>query len=386
MLHYIEYDQRNRSEILSEVRRVVVKVGSAVLTAQDGLRTDVIASLAEQIAFLRSKGIKVVLVSSGAVAAGRAVLNNSKSLEIKGVPDRQAAAAIGQSRLMRAYEKAFEPHQTITAQLLLTKDDFQSQRRYLNANNTFSKLFSWNVLPIVNENDTVVVKELEFGDNDSLSVLLLNMVEADLFINLTSAKGLCSGNPDTDPEACIIECVEDIEVMNLKALCGGKTTVGSGGMYSKMLAARRAAQLSVPTLVLSGKEPGAIIRAFNGEMLGTWIRARHKGIPRRKFSLAYNTQPRGMVSIDAGAANALLHHGKSLLAVGITKVEGNFDRGALVRITDPEGIVIAVGRSNYKSSDLKRIAGKKCRDIESILGFNHQEAIHRDNMLLDAVV
>ena len=170
-------------------------------------------------------------------------------------------------------KKAFEPHQTITAQLLLTKDDFQSQRRYLNANNTFSKLFSWNVLPIVNENDTVVVKELEFGDNDSLSVLLLNMVEADLFINLTSAKGLCSGNPDTDPDARIIECVEDIEVMNLKTLCGGKTTVGSGGMYSKMLAARRAAQLSVPTLVLSGKEPGAIIRAFNGEMLGTWIRA-----------------------------------------------------------------------------------------------------------------
>ncbi len=386
MLHYIEYDQRQRSEILAEVSRVVVKVGSAVLTSQEGLRTEIIASLAEQIAFLRSKGIKVVLVSSGAVAAGRAVLNNSETLEIKGVPDRQAAAAIGQSRLMRSYEKAFEPYKTVTAQLLLTKDDFQSQRRYLNASNTFSKLFSWNVLPIVNENDTVVVKELEFGDNDSLSVLLLNMVEADLFINLTSAKGLCSGNPDLDPEARIIDCVEDVEVMNLKALCGGKTTVGSGGMYSKMLAARRAAQLSVPTLVLSGKEPGAIIKTFNGEMLGTWIRARDKGIPRRKFSLAYNTQPRGVVSIDAGAVSALLHHGKSLLAVGVTKVEGNFDRGALVRVTDPEGIVIAVGRSNYKSSDLRRIAGKKCRDIESILGFNHQEAIHRDNMLLDAVV
>ncbi len=386
MLHYIEYDQRDRSEILSEVKRVVVKVGSAVLTAEDGLRTDIIASLAKQIAFLRSKDIDVVLVSSGAVAAGRAVLHNSHTPDIKGVPDRQAAAAIGQSRLMRAYQMAFEPYETLTAQLLLTKDDFQSQRRYLNANNTFSRLFSWKVLPIVNENDTVVVKELEFGDNDSLAVLLLNMVQADLFVNLTSARGLCSGNPDTDPDARILDCVEDIEVINLKAMCGGKTTVGSGGMYSKMLAARRAAQLSVPTLVLSGKEPDAIIKAFEGEPLGTWIRARHKGIPRRKFSLAYNTPPKGVVSIDSGAVNALLHHGKSLLAVGITKVEGNFDRGALVRISDPEGIVIAVGCSNYKSSDLRRIAGVKCSNIESILGFNHQEAIHRDNMLLDAVV
>jgi len=382
-----------RAEILAKARRVVVKVGSAVLTTPLGLNLDIVESLADQLATLMDRGVTIALVSSGAVASGRGVLRAmdvDRSREPRGMPDRQAASAIGQSRLMHAYDQAFGRRGKITAQVLLTKDDFQSRPRFLNACNTFDTLFAWGALPIVNENDTVAVQELEFGDNDRLACLLLNLVEADLFVNLTTAGGVFTCNPDADAGAARLDSIDDIASLDLAQLCGGKTSVGSGGMYSKLLSARRAAQRGVPTLILAGHDPRCLLRAFEGEDVGTWVRATGKRISRRKFRLAYNTEPTGIVRVDAGAVLALVTGGKSLLPAGIIAVEGNFSRGALVRIVDgsqgPGPKTLAVGLINYKAADLKRIAGKKCSEIEYILGYSYNEAVHRDNMLLDAAL
>ncbi len=384
-----------RSRVLAKARRVLVKVGSAVLTDERGLNLDVVNSLSRQLAALHSRDIDIALVSSGAVAAGRAALrlqNASPYLsgggeDMRGVPDRQAASAIGQSRLMHAYDQAFDVLGVLTAQILLTKDDFRNPRRFLNACNTFDKIFSWRVLPIINENDTVVVDELEFGDNDSLASLLLNLMEADLFVNLTSAPGVYAANPDTqDAPQCFMECIPDIGSLDIEAMCGAKTGVGSGGMHSKLLAARRAAQRGVPTLILCGKEPDALIRAFDNHPLGTWISATGMSVSRRKFRLAYNSEPDGVLTVDDGAVKALVQKGKSLLPAGLLQVEGDFDRGALVRIQDRQGATLGVGLCNYRASELQRIAGKKSNEVETILGYCYNEAIHRDNMLLGAAI
>ncbi len=385
---------QERQQTLANAKRVLVKVGSAVLTDERGLDLTVVNSLARQLASLHGRGLQIALVSSGAVAAGRGLLRsyaNSPHVtggeSMRGMPARQAASAIGQSRLMHAYDQALDVLGVLTAQVLLTKDDFRSQRRFLNACNTFDRLFAWRALPIVNENDTVVVDELEFGDNDSLAALLLNLVEADLLVNLTSAPGVFDANPDTAdaPPACL-ECIPDIDKLDLSAMCGGKTSVGSGGMHSKLLAARRAAQRGVPTLILRGREPNALVRAFDGEPIGTWVRPTGQHVSRRKFRIAYNREPSGALTVDAGAVTALVQRGKSLLPAGVVEVEGNFDRGALVRIQDQAGVTIGVGLCNYKAADLRRIAGKKNIEAETILGFCYHEAVHRDNLLLGAAI
>jgi glutamate 5-kinase len=377
--------RQERTKAIERARRVVVKVGSAVLTTNHGLNMDVVEDLADQIATLHGRGLEIVLVSSGAVAAGRPVIRNHGDL--KGVPDKQAAAAVGQSRLMHAYDMAFERHKIVTAQILLTWDDLENRSRFLNASNTFAALLAWRVVPIVNENDTVAVRELGWGDNDHLSSLVLNLVEADLYVNLTSARGVYSQSPDcaVDPEC--LEYIEDIGSRDVEAMCGCcKTSVGSGGMLSKLLAARRAAQLGVPTLILSGKESRSLVRAFEGEFLGTWIVPQKKKISRRKFWMAYNSRPSGKVIVDAGAFRALTEQGKSLLPAGVTAVKGNFPCGALVRILSQDGAPLGVGLTNYEADDLRRIMGKKTKEIEPILGYHYDEAVHRDKLLLDAAV
>lgn len=381
--------QKERQTVIGRAKRVLIKVGSAVLTNADGLDHEVLEGLVRQLATLHAKGLDIVLVSSGAVAAGRGMIRfqgKANKPELRGIPDRQAASAIGQSRLMHAYDKAFDEHGILSAQVLLTKDDFRSNRRFLNACNAFSALFAWRAVPIVNENDMVVVDELEFGDNDKLASLLLNMVEADLFVNLTSADGVYDANPLENPAASAICCIQDIVKLDLDSMCGGKTSVGSGGMYSKLLAAQRAAQRGVPTLILGGRRLDALVRAFDGELLGTWVRATGKHVSRRKFRLAYNREPGGIIVVDAGARRALIEGRKSLLPIGITHVEGNFDRGATVRIVDEAGTILGVGLCNYKAVDLRRIMGKKSGEAASILGFCFNEAVHRDNLLLDAAI
>jgi glutamate 5-kinase len=303
---------------------------------------------------------------------------------ISGLPDRQAASAVGQSRLMHAYDQAFAQRGKVSAQILLTRDDLQSRRRYLNARNTFGVLLDWRAIPVVNENDTVVVRELEFGDNDHLASLLLNLVEADLFVNLTSADGVFAENPDLNPDATPLSTIEDIATLDINALCGGKTTVGSGGMYSKLLAARRAARIGVPTLIVSGREQQALTRAMDGEPLGTWVVPEEKIMSRRKFWLAYNKEPSGFIYVDDGAVRALRERGKSLLPIGITAVRGNFARGAVVRILSENGERVAVGMVNYRASELRRIMGLQSDAIETVLGPGlYSEAIHRDNMVLE---
>jgi len=288
---------------------------------------------------------------------------------------------------MHAYDEAFERFGKVTAQILLTKDDLRSRTRFLNARHTFQTLFSWRAIPVVNENDSVAVQELKFGDNDSLASLLLNMVEADLFINLTSAKGVFDDNPDENPDDGCLECIPEVLALDPSKLCRGKTGAGSGGMYSKLLAARRAAQLGVPTLIVSGKEKFSLEKVFDGEMLGTWVVPQEKSISRRKFWLAYNQEPNGMIRVDAGAAKALEQGGKSLLPAGIVEVEGGFGVGALVRIVDQDGRSLGVGLSNYKAAEVRRTMGKRTSEIAGIIGqCPYPEVIHRDNLLLDVAL
>lgn len=416
--------QQERARVLSQARVVVVKVGSAVLTDASGLNSAVLEGLAAQLAFLRDLPLtgedaasagqpatpdatdasaqnarRLVLVSSGAVAAGRAALaSRGRAVEPTGLAARQAAAAVGQGQLMQSWDKVFLAHGMPTAQVLLTRDDLRARQRFLNARNTFAELLQWGVLPIVNENDTVSISELKFGDNDCLASLLVNLVEADLFINLTSSSGVLAADPQKHPDAPVLDHIDDVAALDLGQLCGGKTSVGTGGMYSKLLAARRAAQLGVPTLILPGREPAVIGRAFAAAGAcsapaghepferGTWVRPAHHAIARRKFWLAYQSDPAGSVHVDDGAARALLHKGGSLLPGGVRGVEGGFQCGGLVRVLH-NGESIGVGLTNYSAADLKKIMGLKRHEVAAILGDAHYpEVIHRDNLLLDAAI
>jgi glutamate 5-kinase len=374
-----------RKRVLGEAKRVVVKVGSAVLAGENGLDLRVVNRLADQLAVLHDRGLDVVLVSSGAVAAGCRVMDSC--MVQKGLAYKQATSAIGQSRLMHAYDEALDRYGKVTAQVLLTRDDLKSRERFLNARQALSQLLAWRVIPIINENDTVAVQELKFGDNDALGALVLNLIEADLFINLTSADGVFDDNPLENPDARFLECIEDIGSLNVAGICKGKTGQGTGGMYSKLLAARRAAQLGVPTLIVSGRIRFALEKVFAGEELGTWIMPDRKKISRRKFWLAYNLDPAGELVVDGGAARALGAGGRSLLPAGIVEVRGNFGVGALVRVVGQDGSAIGVGLSSYKAADLRKIMGHNSGEIEEILGqCIYEEAVHRDNFLLDAAV
>ncbi len=376
-------------EIVERCKLMVVKVGSAVLTHEDGsIDIRIITRLVDQLSAIHDSGKKIILVSSGAVAVGCSYLHFSSKGEEMPLWKKQAAAAVGQSRLMHLYDEAFEKYDKITAQILLTKDDLRNRHRFLNARNTFFALLEEGAIPVVNENDTVVVEELKFGDNDFLATLILNLVEADLFINLTSAEGVFTSNPTQHPEAKKLDIIEDISRLNIESMCEGKTTVGSGGMYSKLLAAKRAAQLGIPTLIVSGKTPFVLEKVFAGEHHGTWILPSSHTISRRKFWFAYNLEPRGEVVVDQGAKNALLFQGKSLLAAGIVEIKGDFKAHSLLKIMGEDGTTIGVGISNFSSDELRKIKGKKSFEIPSILQHSDipQEVIHRDNMLIEAIL
>ena len=373
---------------LAEAHRIVIKIGSAVLADASQLCLPVLDSLAAQIASLLGADARrrIIMVSSGAVAAGRAVIRREAGQA--GQSEKQALAAIGQARLMQAWSDAFDPYGVITAQALLTRDDFRIRERFQNAAATLNRLLDWSVVPIINENDTVAVHELKFGDNDTLASLLVNLVQADLFISLTSAPGVFAADPEKEANPQILEVIEDIGSLNLDSLCGSRTALGSGGMHSKLMAARRVAQLGVPTLILPGREDHILMRALacDGKRHGTLVLPETKAVPRRKFWIAYQSEPAGELTIDAGAANALLLQGRSLLPGGIIAVSGDFPRGALVRIIH-NGDTIGVGSSNYSSDQLVRIHGRKRHEIAAILGnANYPDAVHRDNLLIDAAV
>ncbi len=379
--------QKIRELTLSRARRVVIKVGSAVLASENGVDTQVLEHLVRQLAELHDRGLEILLVSSGAVAAGRPVSRGLVGPDSNSLVQKQATAAIGQSRLMHAYDQAFARFEKVPAQILLTRDDLRSRERFLNARNTLTTLLGWKAIPVVNENDTVAVQELKFGDNDSLAALVLNAVEADLFVNLTSARGVFDDNPLLNPKARLLSFLENIGELQIDSLCRGKSVAGTGGMESKLRAAKRAAQLGVATVIAPGREPSVLEKIFAGQQIGTWVVPEIKPIARRKFWLAYNLDPKGSLVIDAGAKEALLKKGKSLLPAGILQVDGRFGVGALVRILDTHGDTLGVGLCNYAQTELKKILGKNSEGIRDILGdIAHFEAVHRDNLLLDAAL
>ncbi|WP_229595640.1 glutamate 5-kinase [Pseudodesulfovibrio sediminis] len=380
----------NRESLLTDIHRVVVKVGSAVITTGDGLNHAAINQLADQLAALREQGMEIVLVSSGAVAAGRQRIferTSKKSKKYTDMASRQAASAIGQGRLMHDYDEAFARHGLVTAQVLLTRNGLKVRERFLNARNTMERLLEWGVIPIVNENDTVSTRELEFGDNDTLGAMCIGLIGADLFVNLTSADGVFDKNPDNHPDAKAMPTIEKIDAMDIETMCDGTTSVGTGGMYSKLRAARRASQLGVPTFIVSGKGDFDFMTALRSTDRGTLVIPREHAVSSKKFWLAYHDDPAGSIVVDKGAAEALMSKGKSLLPIGIAKVDGCFDQGALVFIKTLDGDELGVGLTNFSSDELCRIKGKRTGDLDSIIG--HQtsnEAIHRDNMLLDAAI
>lgn len=370
-----------RQNILGHVRRVVVKLGSSVVTTENGLDRKMIKNLADDIHAMRNTGKEFIIVSSGAIAAGVRRLGLKEGART--IPQKQAAASVGQSRLMTAYDEAFGRYGIRVGQLLLTRDDLTHRQRYLNARNTLTTLLSWGVVPIINENDTVVVDEIKLGDNDNLSALVAVMASADLLITLTDIEGLMDCDPRVNSDACLIPVVENI-TPELRDLAGGTSSgVGRGGMASKLEAASKAQLSGVPMIITRGKVENVIARALAGDPCGTLILPAKEKMSARKSWIRYNLRPEGALSVDDGAAHVLLHGGKSLLPIGIVEVEGSFEDGAAVDVTDINGRKIAVGLVNYSSDEMKKIAGRQTAEIDWVLGYRrYDEAIHADNLVV----
>jgi len=366
---------------LITAKRLVVKVGSALVTnSGHGLDLKAISDWARQIALLRTQGKAVVMVSSGAVACGVQRLGWGR--RPKTVHEKQAAAAVGQAGLVEAYEAAFSRHGLHTAQILLTHDDLADRKRYLNARSTLTTLLALGVVPIINENDTVITDEIKFGDNDTLGALVANLIEADALIILTDQKGLYTADPRKDANATLIQEALAGDPA-LEAMAGGAGShVGTGGMITKIIAAKRAAKSGAHTAIASGHEIDPIIRLANGEPLGTLLISQTPALAARKQWLADHLQLAGRLLLDDGAVNAL-KSGKSLLPVGVLAVEGEFERGAAIACISPAGQEIARGLSNYGSSEARRIARQPTSEIERRLGYiDEPELIHRDNLII----
>jgi glutamate 5-kinase len=368
--------------VLTQSKRIVVKVGSSLVTNQGtGLDKDALGNWAQQIATLRAQGCEVVLVSSGAIAEGMQRLGWKK--RPSAVHELQAAAAVGQMGLVQAYESCFRQHQLNAAQVLLTHADLADRERYLNARSTLRTLLNLGVIPIINENDTVVTDEIKFGDNDTLGALVANLIEADAFIILTDQDGLYTADPRKDSSATLISAAPAGDT-KLEVMAGGAGShIGRGGMLTKVLAAKRAARSGAHTVIASGHERDVLPRLLQGESIGTLLTASSLSLDARKQWLADHLQVSGRVSLDAGAVRVLSKEGKSLLPIGVTQVSGEFQRGAVVAVLDTEGRDIARGLVNYSADEARRIAGKASGEIENILGYvDEPELIHRDNLVL----
>jgi len=373
----------NRKEMLKPVKRAVIKVGSGVLTTKTGLNKDIIDGLTTDICELRKKGIEIILISSGAIASGLKKIGFSKRPQ--SVSQQQAMAAIGQSSLIMAYETAFGRHGYMVAQILLTRDDLTHRRRYLNARNTLFTLLSWDILPIINENDTVVVDEIKFGDNDNLSAMVTNLTESHLLVNLTDIDGLFDKDPRTNKDASIIRVIEKVDRKVTKFAGAIPGFLGTGGMASKIKAAHKVSLGGVPAIIANGLKPNIIMRIFSGKEEGTLFLPREVSLSCRKHWIAFTKSPKGEIVIDRGAENAILKNGKSLLPSGIKEVRGRFSLGNSVMLINEKGKEIAVGMVNYHSGDIRKIMGAKTSEIESRLGFKHDdEVIHRDNLILSS--
>jgi len=367
---------------LQQASRIIVKVGSSLVTDEGrGLDHTAIARWAQQIAALRALGKEVILVSSGAIAEGMLRLGFHK--RPTDIHELQACAACGQMGLAHIYETSFREHGVRTAQVLLTHADLADRERYLNARSTLSTLLRLQVVPIINENDTVVTDEIKFGDNDTLGALVANLIEADALVILTDQRGLYSSDPRKDPNAQLIQQAQAGDAA-LEAMAGGAgSSIGRGGMLTKVLAARRAARSGAHTIIAWGREPDVLTRLAGGEPIGTELRAATGRLTARRQWMVDHLHTAGEVVIDAGAVVKLTRDGKSLLPIGVLAVKGEFKRGQVVTCVDENGKPLARGLSNYASSEVRRIMRHSSSEIEGILGFvEGHELIHRDNLVL----
>jgi glutamate 5-kinase len=373
-----------RKEQLTNVRKILVKVGSAVLTGEDGLDLNIIEQLVGDIAALCERGCQVVLVSSGAIASGKHRMGIEGKL--KSIPQKQAAAAVGQGRLMRVYSNAFGKHGLFVGQVLLTMSDITDRKRFLNIRNTLFTLMEWGVITIINENDTVAVDEIKFGDNDHLAAMVANIVEAHLVINLTSTEGLYDRNPAESRKAKLIPLVAEITPEIEAAATEEATPVGMGGMKSKVQAAKKVIASGIPYIIAPGRRVGVLQEIMDGKETGTLFLPLAEHLNSRKYWIAFTLRSRGRLFIDEGAKEALIQDGKSLLPSGVTQVEGDFTLGDPVACVDAAGNAIAKGLVNYSADEIRQIMGLKSSRIEQVLGYkDYDEVIHRDNLAVTAL-
>ena len=371
-----------RVALLKDIRRIVIKIGSRVLASSTrGLNTQRIRRITKEIASLRQEGYEVVVVSSGAIVAGMKELGLSN--KPKGIPLKQAAAAIGQSKLIQMYERNFSKFGIKAAQILLTRDDITDRRRFLNARNTLITLLSYGVVPVINENDTVAIDEIKFGDNDLLSGLVTNVVDADLLIILSDIEGLFTADPSIHPGAKLIPVVEEI-TKDIETIAGdSKSIEGTGGMASKVETAKRASGYGIPAIIMNGKRPGLLVKALKGFDVGTIFLPNKSRLTSRKHWIASALPTSGHLILDKGAKDALMLRGRSLLPSGISDIKGHFEAGDAVTCEDEHGKVFAKGLTNYNSREIVKIRGKKTGEIEAILGYkDYDEVIHRDNLVV----
>jgi glutamate 5-kinase len=373
-------EQELRKEIVDGVRRAVIKVGSSLLVSLGaGLNKAFISRLAGELSWLKTKGVEIVMVSSGAIAAGMERLGLTK--RPKTISELQAAAAIGQSSLMHVYEEAFAPWGLKVAQVLITRDDMRDRKRYINARNTLRTLLDLGIIPIINENDSVVVEEIKFGDNDLLAALVTSLIDADLLLILTDTPGLYDGDPRQGGR--LISLVEKVTKKVEAMAQGSQTEIGTGGMASKVGAAKLAARCDVPTVVTGCKERNVLERIFTGELVGTLFLSGGEPLKGRKQWIGFTLRPKGRLTLDGGAREAIMKGGRSLLPSGIVAVEGNFGRGDLVSCLDPRKKEFARGLVNYNSRELQKIMRRQSSQIEEVLGYKYtDEVIHRDNLVL----
>jgi glutamate 5-kinase len=370
------------SEVLSQARRIVVKVGSSLVTDEGrGLDAQAIAQWCEQLARLSKDGREVVMVSSGAIAEGMKRLGWSS--RPSAIHELQAAAAVGQMGLVQAYESQLREQGVGSAQVLLTHADLADRERYLNARSTLNTLLAHHVLPVINENDTVVNDEIKFGDNDTLGALVANLVEADALVILTDQAGLFTADPRKDTSATLVQQAQAGDPA-LEAMAGGAgSSIGRGGMLTKILAAKRAAGSGASTVIAWGREPDALLRLCVGESIGTLLVAPTQKQQARKQWMADHLQLRGSMLIDEGAVNKLTREGKSLLPIGMHSVKGEFSRGDVIAICDLEGVELARGLANYASAECRLLCKKPSSEIEKLLGYVAEpEMVHRDNLVL----
>lgn len=371
----------SRQSCLENARRIIVKVGSNVLTEPDGLNLRVVRAISRQICGLIDSDRQVLLVTSGAMAAGLRKIGLAARPE--SVPRRQAVAAVGQAGLIMEYENAFERYGFKVAQILLTSDGISNRKRYLNARNTLNTLLAWQVIPIINENDTVAVESIEFGDNDNLAAITALLMDADLLVNLTDIDGLYTRDPRLHRDACLVPEVSVFE-KDIETYAGDIAgPLGRGGMLSKIRAAKKVTAAGIAMIIANGCQENILQTIFSGRPTGTFFVPRRQRMPSRKCWIGYSVKPEGVLIIDAGAAHAVLRRGKSLLPSGVVRVEGSFDVGAPVRLSGPDGTQLGIGLVNYASSDLCRIRGLKSGDIAQCIGHKpFDEVIHRNNLTI----